>query len=65
MVLSAAYSLWLCNRVVFGNIKQSSIYYLRDLDRREFFILAPFVILTFLMGLWPNFMVCFLKASFF
>ena len=65
MVLSAAYSLWLCNRVIFGNIKQSSIYYLRDLDRREFFILAPFVILTFLMGLWPNFMVCFLKASFF
>ena len=64
MVLSAAYSLWLCNRVLFGNIKQTSIYYLRDLSRREFFIFVPFIILTFLIGLWPSFIVCFLKASF-
>lgn len=64
MVLSAAYSLWLCNRVLFGNIKQTSIYYLRDLSRRELFIFLPFLALTFLIGLWPNFIVCFLKASF-
>ena len=64
MVLSAVYSLWLCNRIIFGNVKQSSLYYLQDLNRREFFIFFPFILLTFLIGLWPNFIVYFLKASF-
>jgi NADH:ubiquinone oxidoreductase subunit 5 (subunit L)/multisubunit Na+/H+ antiporter MnhA subunit len=53
MVLVAAYSIWLYNRICFGN---ESIYLIKakDLTRREFFLLLPLVFLTFLLGIYPN-----------
>ena len=48
MVLGIGYSLWLCNRIAFGNNKQYSILEFRDLNRREFYTLFPFLLLTFL-----------------
>ena len=63
MVLGAGYSLWLCNRIIFGNIKQYSIVTFKDLTRREFFVLLPFVTLTFLIGLYPDIIVNILKAT--
>jgi NADH:ubiquinone oxidoreductase subunit 4 (subunit M) len=63
MVLGAGYSLWLCNRLLFGNVKQYSIINFQDLNRREFFILLPFVGLTFILGIYPNLITNFLKAS--
>jgi NADH-quinone oxidoreductase subunit M len=64
MVLGAGYSLWLCNRIIFGNIKQHSILFFKDLDRREFFIFLPFGFLTFLIGLYPDIILNFVCASF-
>jgi NADH-quinone oxidoreductase subunit M len=63
MILGAAYSLWLCNRIIFGNIKQYSVIFFKDLDRREFAMFFPFIVLTFLIGLFPDFLVNFLRAS--
>ena len=63
MVLGAGYSLWLCNRIIFGNIKEYSIITFRDLNRREFFIFLPFIFLTFLVGLYPDIIVNYLKSS--
>ena len=63
MVLGAGYSLWLCNRLLFGNLKKLSIVVFRDLDKKELFMLAPFIFLTFFLGLWPNVCVNFLKSS--
>jgi NADH-ubiquinone oxidoreductase chain 4 len=53
MVLVAGYSIWLYNRICFGN---ESIYLIKakDLTRREFFILFPLVALTFILGIYPN-----------
>jgi NADH-ubiquinone oxidoreductase chain 4 len=53
MVLVAAYSIWLYNRICFGN---ESMYLIKakDLTRREFFILLPLTFLTFLLGIYPN-----------
>ncbi len=63
MVLGIGYSLWLCNRIVFGNSKQFSILEFRDLNRREFYTLFPFLLLTFLFGLYPDVLVNFLRSS--
>jgi NADH-quinone oxidoreductase subunit M len=63
MVLGVGYSLWLCNRIAFGNKKQFSILEFKDLTRREFYLFVPFLFLTFLLGLYPYIIVNYLKAS--
>jgi len=62
MVISAGYSLWLCNRVLFGNFKYYSVIFMKDLTRLESFILLPFVILTFIIGLYPEFVFVFIRS---
>jgi NADH:ubiquinone oxidoreductase subunit 4 (subunit M) len=63
MVLGAGYSLWLCNRLLFGNIKKYSIKEFKDISRREFFILLPFLFLVFFLGLYPDIITNLLKTS--
>jgi NADH-ubiquinone oxidoreductase chain 4 len=60
VILTAAYSIWLFNRVCFGSF---SPYLLRasDLTRREFFLLLPYLILTFLLGIFPNLILDYLQ----
>jgi len=54
MVLGAAYSLWLYNRVVFGNFKLEFLYSFADVNRREFFIFLPFAFAVLWMGVSPD-----------
>jgi proton-translocating NADH-quinone oxidoreductase chain M len=54
MVLTAAYSLFLFCRVFFGNLKTVYISHFSDLNRREFFCLLPFIILSILVGVFPS-----------
>jgi proton-translocating NADH-quinone oxidoreductase chain M len=54
MVLAAAYSLWLYNRVAFGNLKPHFIATYSDCNRRELYIFAPFVIAVLWMGVYPQ-----------
>lgn len=54
LILGAAYMLWLYRRVVFGELTRSDLKKLTDLDLREKAILAPLVVLTFLMGVYPT-----------
>jgi proton-translocating NADH-quinone oxidoreductase chain M len=63
MVLGAAYSLWLCNRISFGNLKTSSVSMFSDLNRRECFILLPFVLLTLFGGFYPDFFIRTMHSS--
>jgi NADH-quinone oxidoreductase subunit M len=60
MVLGAGYSLWLSNRILFGNIKKFSVLNLKDLTRLEFYSLFPFVCLTFLLGLFPEILISYI-----
>lgn len=62
MVLGAGYSLWLLNRLLFGNPKNISVAHLRDLTRLEFYTLLPFVILTFVLGVYPELIVNFVTV---
>jgi NADH-quinone oxidoreductase subunit M len=55
VILSAAYSLWLCKRVVFGEFKVNNHgETLLDLDKTEITILFTLSVLTILFGVYPN-----------
>jgi NADH-quinone oxidoreductase subunit M len=53
-ILSAAYMLYLYWRVIFGKLVKPSLMAIQDLTLREFAILAPLVIVTILMGVYPK-----------
>ena len=54
MILSAVYMLWMYQRVIFGAIKNPDNLKLADLSWRERFVLAPAIVLIFVMGVFPN-----------
>ena len=54
VILSATYALFLYRRVIFGKLVKPSLQTLQDLSLREFAILAPLVIITILMGVYPK-----------
>jgi proton-translocating NADH-quinone oxidoreductase chain M len=54
MVLGGGYSLWLYNRVAFGNLKVQSIQAFSDINRREAWIQLPLVVGTLVMGIYPE-----------
>ncbi|HEY1710636.1 MAG TPA: NADH-quinone oxidoreductase subunit M [Rhizomicrobium sp.] len=54
VILSAAYALYLYRRVIFGKLVKPSLQAIQDLSLREFAMLAPLVILTILMGVYPK-----------
>jgi len=54
IILSGAYSLWLFNRIAYGNLKVSFIKGFADVNRREFYILLPLAFFTILFGIYPD-----------
>nr|WCH57647.1 NADH dehydrogenase subunit 4 [Hypnea wynnei] len=54
MILGAAYSIWLFNRISFGSLKLNYLSIYQDVSRREFFILIPITGLILWMGIYPN-----------
>jgi proton-translocating NADH-quinone oxidoreductase chain M len=55
MILGGCYSLWLFNRICFGNLKNQYLKKTLDISKREFFIFLPLVFYTLILGLFPNF----------
>jgi len=60
LIWGACYGLWLQNRILFGNIKSYSMKKFQDLNRFELYLLTPFVILTFLLGLFPDLVISYI-----
>lgn len=55
VVLGAAYMLWLLQRVFLGTLKTREWEnHLPDLDKREWAMLVPLVIITLALGVWPR-----------
>lgn len=52
--LSAAFSVWLCNRIIFGVLNERLLSIYSDIVRREFFIFVPLVVGTVGFGLFPQ-----------
>ena len=54
LIFGAAYSLWMYKRVVFGEIANDEVRALKDVDAREFWMLAVLAAAVLAMGLWPK-----------
>jgi proton-translocating NADH-quinone oxidoreductase chain M len=63
VILCGAYSLWLCNRIVFGNLKISYTTKFKDVNFREFSIMLPLLFFVIFMGVYPSFFSNFIHLS--
>ena len=54
VILSAAYSLWLYRRVVFGDLIKEALKSITDMTTREKAIFAPLIAMTLLLGVYPS-----------
>ena len=55
VILSGAYSLWLYNRLIFGNLKYTYTLQFKDVTLKEFLVLIPLSVFVLFMGLYPSF----------
>jgi len=53
LILSAAYTLWLVKRVVFGPVVSPRVAALKDLNSREYIVLGALAAAVLLVGVWP------------
>ena len=53
IVLSACYSLFLYNRLSYGNLS-TYLLLLKDINRREYYLLITLLISTVVFGILPN-----------
>ena len=53
LMLSAAYTLWLVKRVVFGPVTSPRVAALQDLNGREYIVLGALALAVLLVGVWP------------
>lgn len=62
-IFGAVYSIWLFNRIFFGQLNAAFIHRYSDINRREFFILLPFIVLIIIMGIYPSIFLDVLHLS--
>ena len=54
IILAAAYMLWLYRRIVFGEITNTEVKKLTDLNRSETIILTALAFVSILFGFYPD-----------
>ena len=63
VILSACYSLWMYRRVVFGEIVNDNVKGLKDMTKNEYLILTPLLIMTLVLGFYPNLVLDLISSS--
>ena len=63
MILSAVYALHLYREVIFGEVKNEKLKGLKDLTKTEIIIMAPLVIMTIVLGVYPSLVTDITAAS--
>lgn len=54
LIFGAAYTLWMYKRTIFGEIRNPEVKELKDINCREFAVLAILAFAVLGMGLWPQ-----------
>jgi NADH-quinone oxidoreductase subunit M len=54
LVLSAAYTLWMYKRVIFGAVTNSRVAQLKDVGKREFALLGAMAVIALVIGVYPK-----------
>ncbi len=63
LILGAAYTLWMVKRVIYGPVGNDRVDRLKDINLREFVILASLAVMVLLFGVWPAPLVEVMHAS--
>ena len=63
MMFGSIYSLWLFNRICYGNIQINFIGLYQDLNKREFCMFCLILSLVFLIGVYPTFILDYLNIK--
>jgi NADH-quinone oxidoreductase subunit M len=54
IVLSVLYTMFFCNRIIFGNLNVNYIFIYKDMTFRELAITFPLVFVTIFLGFYPD-----------
>jgi NADH-quinone oxidoreductase subunit M len=54
IVLSVLYTMFFCNRIIFGNLNINYIVVYKDMTFREFSTILPLFIFTIILGFYPD-----------
>jgi len=63
VVLGAAYMLYLYRRIIFGQLTKESLIKITDMDRREWAVFGPLLVITIWMGIYPTSFLDFMHVS--
>lgn len=63
VVIGGAYSLWLFNRIAYGNIKTQYTSKFLDASPREVTVFLPLMLGTLIVGVYPNFFLTSIHMS--
>jgi proton-translocating NADH-quinone oxidoreductase chain M len=63
VIIGASYSLWLFNRISYGNLKIQYMIKFSDLNFREFFTFFPLILGTLISGIYPDIFLFSMHAS--
>ena len=63
LIFGAAYSLWMVKRVFYGDIANTHVADLKDINRREFLILAILAVMVIGLGVYPKLITNFTHIS--
>ena len=54
IILGGCYSLWLFNRLIYGNLKTQYMNSFSDLTKKEIVLFLPLYMNTLVLGIFPN-----------
>lgn len=54
LIFGAAYTLWMIKRVFYGEVANANVAALKDLNKREFLILATLAVFVLALGIYPE-----------
>jgi NADH-quinone oxidoreductase subunit M len=63
LILGAAYTLWMVKRVLYGEVANTNVSELTDINNREFFVLMVLAISVLIVGIWPAPLVDMMSVS--
>jgi len=63
LIFGAAYTLWMVKRVFYGAVANSHVADLKDINKREFLILAVLALMVLGLGVYPKLITDFTHVS--
>ena len=63
LIFGAAYTLWMVKRVFYGEIANPHVADLKDINKREFLILAILAVMVLALGVYPRLITDFTNVS--